>query len=168
VTAPVADGTTHRLDPRFIPYSRAVGAWTLLFIMPVVLGGAVIVAIVVPLPAFFRLFIPIAAFLLVAAWGALAWFWPVVEHRYASYRLTEDDIEIHGGVLWRKASTVSRSRVQHTDISQGPLERNFGLARLHIYTAGTEHSKVTLHGLDHALALAIRDHLLVTTHDDAV
>jgi membrane protein YdbS with pleckstrin-like domain len=168
VTSPVADGATRSLDPRHIPYSRALGGWTLLFAGPAILGASIIVAVVVGLPLFLRLAIPAAGLVIVAAWGALVWWWPVLEHRHASYRVTEDDIEIRGGVLWRRITAVARSRVQHTDVAQGPLERNFGLARLHIYTAGTDHAKVTLVGLDHATALAVRDHLLATTHDDAV
>ena len=63
---------------------------------------------------------------------------------------------------------MPRSRVQHTDVSQGPLERGYGLGTLVIYTAGTDHAKVDLHGLDHATALAIRDHLLPREGGDAV
>ena len=46
-------------------------------------------------------------------------------------------------------TNVPRSRVQHTDVSQGPLERNHGLGTLVVYTAGTDHAKVELGGLDH-------------------
>lgn len=164
----VADGSTRQLDPRYISYSRAVGGWAMLFAVPTVLSASIVVVIAVDLPAFVRVLIPLAAFLACAGWGALVWRWPVLEHRHASYRVTEDEIEIRGGVWWRKIIAVSRSRVQHTDVAQGPLERNFGLARLHIYTAGTDHSRVTLHGIDYATALAIRDHLLVKTDGDAV
>ena len=37
-----------------------------------------------------------------------------------------------------------------------------------MFTAGTEHARVTLGGLDHALAIRIRDHLLATERADAV
>ena len=37
-----------------------------------------------------------------------------------------------------------------------------------VYTAGTEHSRVELPGLDHATALSLRDHLLPRGSDDAV
>jgi membrane protein YdbS with pleckstrin-like domain len=58
--------------------------------------------------------------------------------------------------------------VQHTDVSQGPLERRYGLGTRVIFTAGTDHARVDLKGLDHATALAIRDHLLPRGGDDAV
>ena len=101
----------------------------------------------------------------------LAWLahgWPGIAHRYASYRVDGRGIEIRRGVVWRKVINVPRSRVQHTDVSQGPLERGHGLATLIIYTAGTDHARVDLHGLDHATALSIREHLLAGEGDDAV
>ena len=54
------------------------------------------------------------------------------------YRVDADEIEIWSGVLWRQAVVVPRSRVQHIDVSQGPIERSYGLATLSIHTAGTQ------------------------------
>jgi hypothetical protein len=115
------------------------------------------------------------AALLALAWAggsvALGWWlhrWPEIEHRYASYRVDDQGIEIRGGVVWRSVVNVPRSRVQHTDVSQGPLERSYGLGTLTIFTAGTDHARVDLAGLEHATALAIRDHLLPRERADAV
>jgi membrane protein YdbS with pleckstrin-like domain len=84
------------------------------------------------------------------------------------YRVDADGIEIRKGVIWRSVVNVPRSRIQHTDVSQGPLERNFALSTLHVFTAGTEHSEVTLAGLQHSRALRIRDHLLTGGEHDGV
>jgi hypothetical protein len=92
----------------------------------------------------------------------------VLEHRHTSYRIDGAGIEIRRGVWWRKVTHVPRSRIQHTDVSQGPIERGFGLATLHVFTAGTEHAEVALGGLSHATALAVRDHLLAGRDDDVV
>ena len=72
------------------------------------------------------------------------------------------------GVYWRTITNVPRSRVQHTDVSQGPLERRFGLGTLVIYTAGTSHSKVNVSGLAFDVARRIRAHLLPDDQSDAV
>lgn len=108
-------------------------------------------------------------------WGAialaLAWRaqrWPEVHHRHASYKVDGLGIEIRRGVLWRSVINVPRSRVQHTDVSQGPLERKHGLGTLAIHTAGTQHARVSLAGLDHATALRIRNHLLPREGGDGV
>jgi membrane protein YdbS with pleckstrin-like domain len=116
-----------------------------------------------------------AAAACVVAWASasavLGWWlhrWPEIEHRHASYRVDEQGIEIRHGVVWRRVINVPRSRVQHTDVSQGPVERGYGLGTLSVFTAGTEHARVGLSGLDHATALAIRDHLLPRGGADAV
>jgi membrane protein YdbS with pleckstrin-like domain len=101
----------------------------------------------------------------------IAWFtqaWPAAEYRRTSYLLDPDGIEIRSGVIWRAVTSVPRSRVQHIDVAQGPLERSYGLARLIIYTAGTDHSRVELAGLNHSVALELRQYLLPRGSDDAV
>ena len=62
---------------------------------------------------------------------------------------------------------MPRSRVQHTDVSRGPLERAYDLATLVIYTAGTEHSRVALSGLAERDAYPIRDWLIHGEESDA-
>jgi membrane protein YdbS with pleckstrin-like domain len=102
---------------------------------------------------------------------ALGWFsyrWAEIDYRHTAYRVDRDGIQIRSGVYWREISNVPRSRIQHTDVAQGPLERKYGLGRLVIYTAGTAHSRVVLPGLAHETALAIRDHLLPRESADAV
>jgi membrane protein YdbS with pleckstrin-like domain len=106
-----------------------------------------------------------------AATPALAYYsyrWAEIEYRHLFYRVDDDGIEIQAGVLWRGISNVPRSRVQHTDVAQGPLERKYGLGRLIIYTAGTQHSRVELPGLEHQVALGLRDHLLPRQAADVV
>ena len=165
----VADGVEHHLDPRSVTVDR-LGGW-------IVFGGfalaqlvaLVMVAIFAPTPLWVK------AVLLGVVWPAvaagLAWLahqWPVVAHRHASYRVDDGGIEIKQGVIWRRIVNVPRSRIQHTDVSQGPIERSFGLGTLVIFTAGTEHARVQLHGLDHGVALRIRDHLLSSGGGDDV
>ena len=86
--------------------------------------------------------------------------WPALEHRYARYRVDEQLIQIERGVFWRASIAVPRTRVQHLDVTQGPLQRRHGLATLAIYTAGTEYSQVALPGLSHEVAQWLRDALL--------
>jgi membrane protein YdbS with pleckstrin-like domain len=103
--------------------------------------------------------------------AGLAWWctrWPDLSYRYSSYRVDDVGIEIKRGVLFRIVINVPRSRIQHTDVSQGPLERRFELGTLVIYTAGTDHAQVSLSGLEHTRALSIREHLLLREQNDAV
>jgi membrane protein YdbS with pleckstrin-like domain len=168
-SASVADGVLHSLDPRYVSHGRLVGGITAIAVASGLLMALIIVLLVVnDMPRVLRAAIPIVTFGAIVALGIFAWRWPVLEQRYAAYRLDRDGIEIRKGVLWRSVTNVPRSRIQHTDVSQGPLERNFGLSTLHVFTAGTEHSEVTLPGLEHERALRIRNHLLTGGEDDSV
>lgn len=164
----IADGVVRPLDPRYVAFQKLV-AWivTACVSLPI-LGSCLVMAFVPGVPAWVKL-LAFPGWAVVS--GGIAWVgqvWPAIEHRHASYRVDRQGIEIRTGVVWRKIVSVARSRVQHTDVARGPLERYWGLATLHIYTAGTEHSQVDLHGLDHGTALEIRDHLLAGGRDDAV
>lgn len=103
--------------------------------------------------------------LLASAW---AWFWPPVRYRHTSYSVDEQGIMIRSGVIWRSVVSVPQSRVQHTDVSLGPIERSLGLATLIIHTAGTQHASISLGGLSKEIAFAIRDYLIDTDEQDAV
>jgi len=167
--APVADGALHSLDPHSVQHGRLVGGITALAISSAILVGMIIVIYAIDdMPRVLRLLIPLAAMTAIFGLGILAWRWPVVEHAHTVYRVDADGIEIRKGVIWRSVVNVPRSRIQHTDVSQGPLERNFALSTLHVFTAGTEHSEVTLAGLQHSRALRIRDHLLTGGEHDGV
>jgi membrane protein YdbS with pleckstrin-like domain len=164
---PFEPATVRRLDPDFVPFQRVIG-WIVTAVMSVAL--LVVAAIV-----WLRADLGLAGFLLLPGWlGAtlgIAWLfyaWPAVHYRHVSYVLDAEGIEIRTGVWWRQVISVPRSRVQHIDVSQGPMERSYGLGRLVVYTAGTNHSRVELAGLSHAVALALRNYLLPRGSDDAV
>ncbi|MBA3270046.1 MAG: PH domain-containing protein [Acidobacteria bacterium] len=155
--------TDHRLDPRSVTLQREIGWY-------VTAGMSVAFIIGLILLFGFRRWYWWAPVWTLGSIG-LAWLsyrWAEIEYRHTSYRVDGDGIEITSGVYWRQVCNVPRSRVQHTDVAQGPLERKHGLGRLVIYTAGTAHSKVMLPGLEHHTALTIRDHLLPRESADAV
>lgn len=165
---PVADGVPHGLDPRSVTVNRIGAAVLLLPLAGGSLMGISGLLLTSPLPWWARAALALTWLAALTAIGWLMYRWPAVEHRHASYVVDEQGIEIRRGVFWRRVTTVPRSRVQHTDVAQGPLERRFGLGTLVIYTAGTDHAKVDLSGLDHGRALRIRDHLLPERGGDAV
>ena len=151
------------LDPRFIALQREVGR-----ISTLVMSIGLAIGLVV-------LLTPRRWVWCLVLWTLgtclLAWVfhrWPAIEYRHWSYRIDGEGIQIRRGVYWRSVINVPRSRVQHTDVIQGPLERRHGLGRLLIHTAGTEHSRVELPGLAHHVAVGIRDQLLPREGGDAV
>jgi membrane protein YdbS with pleckstrin-like domain len=164
-----AEEQDQRLDPRFVTAQRVAGA----IFVAIVAGGLLLSMAIwlfaapppVPAPA---LVLPGAWLLVSAAIGALVLGYPALAYRHTLYRVDPQGFHIRRGVLWRSIVSVPRSRVQHTDVSQGPIERLFELATLVVYTAGTQHASVSLSGLSHATALRVRDHLLDVGVDDAV
>jgi membrane protein YdbS with pleckstrin-like domain len=164
-----ADDGYRALDPRSIAVQRISG-W--IFTLVVAIASLVALAILLlaadDLPRWLRWLLPLAWLAGIAALGVLSHRWPVREYRHTSYRVDAVGIEIRKGVYWRVVIHVPRSRVQHTDVSQGPVQRRYGLGTLVIYTAGTDHARVDLAGLEHGVALRLREHLLPTGDADAV
>ncbi len=87
-------------------------------------------------------------------------FWPPVKYRHYRWCCDERGLEIHRGVWWKTQISVPLSRVQHADVSQGPLQRSYGIGTLTIHTAGTRDASVDLPGLNHDIALQLRDRLV--------
>ncbi|SDD92167.1 PH domain-containing protein [Aquimonas voraii] len=90
----------------------------------------------------------------------------------ASYRRTRYALDAEGllivrGVIWQSETRVPRSRVQHTDLNRGPIDRWLGLAELRVHTAGTRLAAVSLGGLSEDEARRLRNDLL-GEDDDAV
>jgi membrane protein YdbS with pleckstrin-like domain len=126
------------------------------FLVALVGGAALLTADLGPLretPVPFGVISSSIAFLLVlwALWS------PGRRYRSWGYRIEEDEIHIQHGLWTRIRTIVPFGRVQHIDVAQGPIERQFGVARLILHTAGTRSSAVGLPGLESGEAERIRD-----------
>ncbi len=64
-----------------------------------------------------------------------------------AFALRERDVHYKTGWIWRKQTTLPYNRIQHCELSSGPVDRLFGLTELHIFTAGGSQSDVTIPGL---------------------
>ena len=87
-------------------------------------------------------------------------FWPAVEHRHRHWRLTDVGLEVCHGVWWKHMQAIPWARVQHADVSQGPIQRMYGVGTLTVHTAGTSNSSVNLAGLSHETAIQLRDEII--------
>ena len=97
----------------------------------------------------------------------LAFFYASARWQRTRYALTPQGLRIQRGVWWRSDTVVPRSRVQHTDLHRGPLDRALGLAGLRVYTAGSELGRVALNGLSVERAETLRD-ALIRVDDDVL
>jgi uncharacterized protein len=164
--ASIADGVRRQVDPRWVQLRRVHG-----FVFTLAVALASFAAVVSLSAANGRFWLVLTVPLWTAAVAALAWQmqrWPAIAYRYTSYLVDDAGLEIARGVYWRTIINVPKSRIQHTDVSQGPLERKHGVGTLVVYTAGTQHSEVKLRGLEFATAQRIRAHLLPRDEGDAV
>lgn len=73
------------------------------------------------------------------------------------YRLTPTLLQVVRGWLFHTDTIVPFVRVQHIDVTRGPLDKMFGTATLVVHTAGTHNSIVTLPGLAPDRAAEIRE-----------
>lgn len=78
-------------------------------------------------------------------------------YRRLRYRLTGRFLQLLRGWLFHTDTIVPLPRVQHIDVTRGPLDKMFGTASLVVHTAGTHNSIVTVPGLSPARAAEMRD-----------
>ena len=135
------------LDPRYKTMMRVIAA----LVAVALLVGATIAEIAIP------------------GWTGVVWapaalvvaylvlYLPMRRFATRGYSLAEERLRVVRGVLFRSDTVVPFGRVQHIDVDQGPLERGFGLATLTVHTAGSHNSSVSLPGLAHQDALAMRE-----------
>jgi membrane protein YdbS with pleckstrin-like domain len=157
------------LDPRFIPQQRVVSRVLVLALVATsLLVLLTIFAAADTLPAWGRVMLGVGWLAALGVAVRVAERWPALQYAHMGYQLDDDGLRLRRGVVWQTVTHVPRSRVQHTDVSQGPLERRYGLGTLVVYTAGTQHARVALPGLAHEVATALRDELRAERVDDAV
>ncbi len=99
--------------------------------------------------------VPLAA-LLAAAFGARV---GMRRYRHVLWKLDALGLSVRRGRLWQSDTFVPLTRVQHLDLTRGPLERKLRLATLVVHTAGTRATEVTVPLLDDADAEHLRAQL---------
>ena len=106
-----------------------------------------------------------AAFLLGVASVILV---PNLRYRFWRFDLRTDELFLERGILTRVRTIVPLRRIQHLDVSQDVLEREFDLGRLIVHTAGSRSSEVELPGLKYSEAQDLREKLKTYILEDAV
>lgn len=96
--------------------------------------------------------------------AALGWWYggQYFAHYQGSLHAGEG-VVLHSGVWWRTEAWVPMARLQHLDVTQGPLDRAWGMATLTLNTAGTHDHSLRIKGLPAEQAHALRAALLPRT-----
>jgi uncharacterized protein len=84
------------------------------------------------------------------------------------YHMGADRIRIVRGYLFYSDTIVPFGRIQHIDLDQGPIQRRYDLATLTVHTAGNHNSTVSLPGLLHEDAAAMREGIRAHIKRDAI
>ena len=143
------DGTWHQISPRYV-VSQVLQ--NLIFVA-FVLAAALVLALVLDQT---WVWIPAGVIVLITLITL------VILPRQAKaigYMLRDDDIVFRKGILWQRMIAVPYGRMQLVDITQGPLDRAFGVSQLKMVTAAAT-TGVQIPGLAQAAAEALRDTLI--------
>ncbi len=125
------------------------------------LRGAIQALVLIALAIAAELLLPGPRGLFVAIGAALG-LWlalisPARKFNRWGYRLSEDRLRVISGWLFHSDTVVPLGRVQHIDLDQGPLMRRWNLAQLTLHTAGSHGASISLPGLKHSDASAMRE-----------
>lgn len=74
--------------------------------------------------------------------------------------IRDHDIAFKSGLWFQRTVLLPFTRVQHAEVTAGPLQRKFGLASLKLYTAGGSAVDLNIPGLSRERAERLRDHIL--------
>lgn len=143
------DGTWHQISPKYVTSQLVQYAITILIIAAVGVAAWMIFNQ-------WWTWIPVGVFL------AIMLFIVIILPRQAraiGYQLRDDDIVFRKGILWQRVVSVPYGRMQLVDITHGPLDRAFKIAKLKMVTAAAT-TGVEIPGLPQEAAEALRDTLI--------
>lgn len=159
--------TDLRLDRRVVPYWWLAGLTSTAILAGLIVGVAVVFRRELIARGYWdSLFWTATALLsLRATWAIIAppWSW-----RRWRWRIDPELLLLRWGIISHHERAIPISRLQHVDLTRGPIERLFGLTTVVVHTAGTESSSFRLPGLADIDARAVRDRILATRGDDVV
>ncbi len=148
---PVADEIV--MEPMDEAYRREVQTQQIIIWLPLLLASFVPFLLA---QIYFLLVIPVIALVLAALVSRLVVKMAAVK----GIALRTHDIAYQSGFHWRKTVILAFNRVQHVEVSSGPLQRKFGLATLKFFTAGGSSVDLKVDGLKRERAEQIRAHVL--------
>jgi membrane protein YdbS with pleckstrin-like domain len=135
---PIADELV--MEPMAPAYEREVKTQQLIIWLPLLIVSFIPFLL---LQFVFLLLIPAFMALLATVISRLV----IRKSRVKGVALREFDLAYRSGLFWRKTVIVAFNRVQHVEVSSGPLQRKFGLASVKIFTAGGSSVDLRVDGL---------------------
>ena len=142
-----------KMEPMALNYQKEVRTQQFIIFVPVLLVSFLPFILVkssflLALPAFFLI---LGLFI-----GSLV----VRKAKVKGIALRQKDIAYRSGLYWRNIVVLAFNRIQHVEVSSGPLQRKFGLATLKFFTAGGSSVDLKVDGLERDRAERIRAFVL--------
>lgn len=91
---------------------------------------------------------------------ALAFYVAGKKYEFWRFLVGDDDLAVAHGIWWRTKIYVPRARIQHVDVSAGPISRALGLAIVAVFVSGHAGAVATIPGLSAYDAERLRKLLL--------
>ena len=135
---PIADELV--MEPMAESYVREVKTQLLIILLPILIASVLPflltqITLLLAVPAFVLLLTIVISRLVIR------------KAQVKGVSLREFDVAYRSGLFWRKTVIVAFNRVQHVEVSSGPLQRKFGLATLKFFTAGGSSVDLKVDGL---------------------
>lgn len=86
--------------------------------------------------------------------------WSGVSINHKMYKLRSHDILFKTGVIWKKTTAIPFNRIQHVEVKQSAIARQFDLSKIVIFTAGGNAGDLSIAGLNHEDANKIREFIM--------
>lgn len=137
------------MEPMAASYKREVKTQLLIIFLPVLIASVLPFLLT---QIMFLLAIPIVVLMLAILISRLV----IQKAQVKGVCLREFDIAYRSGLFWQKTVFVAFNRVQHVEVSSGPLQRKFGLATIKFFTAGGSSVDLKIDGLSTERAEQIR------------
>ena len=149
------------LEPMAEAYEREVKVQQLIIWLPLLIVSFVpyLLAQIV-----FLLLIPAVMLLVATVVSRLV----IKKSQVKGVALRDHDMAYRSGLFWRKTVIVAFNRVQHVEVSSGPLQRKFGLASVKLFTAGGSSVDLRIDGLTADRAEHIRAFIAAKIDDSAI
>lgn len=138
------------LDPAVVKVWRAVAASVAVPLAAASIGAAVVTGWALAWLG--------AAVVLVLAVAGVVWL-PTAAYERFRWGIEDGVVRIHHGVVFRTQASVPAFRIQHIDLTEGPLDRWAGLQHLIVHTAAPA-ADLELPGIGAAEAPRLRTELL--------
>lgn len=129
-----------------------------LIVSLILLAIAIVLIILIPQ---FRQLIPLI--LIIAAWLFIILFYFLVQEKafqLLAYAIREHDILYRHGWIVQRIIACPFNRIQHCSADAGPLDRQFKLSSLTLFTAGASGADLRISGLKMEVAQNLREFII--------